>query len=109
MIVPETTLAGFAEIVPKFLHTQNIAGFLLDCVGPFFPNDFEDIPDSSYDVVVMVGVINNNAVSNRLESDSLQVQMLRAFPFRPEAWPVHTADWHRIHLRIELESGHSQS
>ena len=56
MVVPEATLARLAEIVPQFLDAENLAGFLLDGLGPVFPDDFEDFPNPSHDVVGMVGV-----------------------------------------------------
>jgi hypothetical protein len=49
-------------IVPQLGHAEDLAGFLLDGVGPVLPDEFEDITDSPDDVVRVFGVIDENAV-----------------------------------------------
>ena len=72
VVVPEAALARLAEVVPQVGHAEDLAGFLLDGVGPVLPDHFEDITDSANDVVGVVGVIDEDAVPVDARRDSLR-------------------------------------
>ena len=44
MIVPEASLARLAEVVSQFLDGENLAGFLLNDLGPVRPDQFKTLP-----------------------------------------------------------------
>jgi len=62
MVVPEPACGGFAEVVPQGLHPEDLAGLLLDGIGPIAPDNREYIADAGDDVVGMPFVIDKDAV-----------------------------------------------
>ena len=62
MVVPEAAFAGLTEVVSKFFHRKDLTGFLVNLFATVLPNHFKHIPNSSYDVIWMLWVIDKNAV-----------------------------------------------
>ena len=94
VVVPEAALARLAEVVPQFLDAENLAGFLLDGVGPVLPDQFEDFADPANDVVGVVGVIDEDAVPVDLERVASGVEWQEVH-LDPEACRVSTAEVHQ--------------
>src|SRR5262249_38342783 len=71
VIIPEPPLAGLAEVVAKFLHTDVLQCLLLDSLGLVMPNHFEGFSHAANYVIRMIRVINENTVvidANRIAS-----------------------------------------
>src|SRR5262249_8909778 len=62
VVVPEAARPRLAEVVPQVGHAKDLAGFLLDGVAPVHPDHFENLTDPPHDFVVVIGVIDEDAV-----------------------------------------------